>query len=110
MTAVMATPTTGRESGPVPASRARIDAAVRSVAVVALWSALLLVAYWWSAGGGIRDLAGWATGLAWSLLCWLAARYLQRRGAIEQEEDAPAAAATRPSSPKSATTPESDTL
>ena len=38
-------------------------------------------------------LAGWSTGLAWSLLCWLAARYLQRRGAIEQEEDAPAAAA-----------------
>ena len=63
MTAVLATPTTGHESGPVPASRARIDAAVRLVAVVALWSALLLVAYWWSAGGGIRDLAGWATGL-----------------------------------------------
>jgi undecaprenyl-diphosphatase len=43
-------------------------------------------------------LAGWSTGLAWSLLCWLVARYLQRRGAIEQEENAPAANATgRPS-------------
>jgi undecaprenyl-diphosphatase len=53
-------------------------------------------------------LAGWATGLAWSLLCWLAARYLQRRGAIEQEEEGPPPA-TRLSSPKS-TTPESNTL
>jgi undecaprenyl-diphosphatase len=32
-------------------------------------------------------LAGWSLGLAWSLLCWVAARYLQRRGAIEREED-----------------------
>jgi len=32
-------------------------------------------------------LAGWATGLVWALLCWLVARYLQRRGAIEREED-----------------------
>jgi undecaprenyl-diphosphatase len=32
-------------------------------------------------------LAGWAVGLVWALLCWLAARYLQRRGAIEREED-----------------------
>lgn len=30
-------------------------------------------------------LAGWTTGLVWALLCWLAARYLQRRGAIEKE-------------------------
>lgn len=29
-------------------------------------------------------LAGWAVGLAWALLCWLAARKLQRRGAIEK--------------------------
>lgn len=49
-------------------------------------------------------LAGWSTGLAWSLLCWLVARYLQRRGAIEQEEDAPAAG------PADTTTAESDTL
>jgi undecaprenyl-diphosphatase len=32
-------------------------------------------------------LAGWTTGLVWALLCWLAGRYLQRRGAIEREED-----------------------
>ena len=32
-------------------------------------------------------LAGWASGLAWALLCWLIARYLQRRGAIEKEAD-----------------------
>ncbi len=30
-------------------------------------------------------LAGWSTGLVWALLCWLVARYLQRRGAIEKE-------------------------
>lgn len=32
-------------------------------------------------------LAGWTTGLVWALLCWLTARYLQRRGQIEREED-----------------------
>jgi undecaprenyl-diphosphatase len=29
-------------------------------------------------------LAGWTLGLVWGLLCWLAARYLQRRGAVER--------------------------
>lgn len=29
-------------------------------------------------------LAGWAAGLAWALICWLIARYLQRRGAVER--------------------------
>ena len=43
--------------------RARIDAAVRTGALAALWSGLLLVGYWWAAGGGITDLGGWATGL-----------------------------------------------
>ncbi len=35
-------------------------------------------------------LAGWAAGLVWALLCWLGARYLQRRGAVEKaaEQDA----------------------
>jgi undecaprenyl-diphosphatase len=28
-------------------------------------------------------LAGWSAGLAWALLCWLVARYLQYRGAVE---------------------------
>jgi undecaprenyl-diphosphatase len=28
-------------------------------------------------------LAGWTAGLAWALLCWTAASYLQRRGTVE---------------------------
>ncbi len=28
-------------------------------------------------------LAGWSAGLAWALLCWLAARYLQYRGRVK---------------------------
>jgi len=28
-------------------------------------------------------LAGWAAGATWALLCWLAARWLQRRGRVE---------------------------
>jgi undecaprenyl-diphosphatase len=28
-------------------------------------------------------LGGWMAGLGWALLCWLAARYLQSRGAVE---------------------------
>lgn len=28
-------------------------------------------------------LAGWTLGLAWALLCWIVARYLQKRGAVE---------------------------
>ncbi len=28
-------------------------------------------------------LAGWTAGLAWALLCWTVASYLQRRGAVE---------------------------
>jgi undecaprenyl-diphosphatase len=31
-------------------------------------------------------LAGWTAGLAWSLLCWAAARHLQQRGAVEPEK------------------------
>lgn len=32
-------------------------------------------------------LAGWTAGLAWAVLCWLVARYLQRRGAVERDVD-----------------------
>lgn len=32
-------------------------------------------------------LAGWSAGLAWASLCWLVARYLQRRGKLEQHID-----------------------
>jgi undecaprenyl-diphosphatase len=28
-------------------------------------------------------LAGWTAGLAWALLCWTTASYLQRRGSVE---------------------------
>jgi undecaprenyl-diphosphatase len=31
-------------------------------------------------------LAGWTVGLAWALLCWTVARYLQGRGSVEQEK------------------------
>jgi undecaprenyl-diphosphatase len=29
-------------------------------------------------------LAGWAAGLAWALVCWMAASWLQRRGTVEK--------------------------
>jgi undecaprenyl-diphosphatase len=29
-------------------------------------------------------LGGWTAGLVWALVCWLIARYLQRRGAVEE--------------------------
>ncbi len=32
-------------------------------------------------------LAGWAAGAIWALLCWLAARWLQRRGQVEPDVD-----------------------
>jgi len=31
-------------------------------------------------------LAGWTVGLAWALLCWTVARYLQGRGSVEPEK------------------------
>ncbi len=50
-------------TGPPLGRRARLDAAVRLGAGAALWLSLLLVAYWWAAGGGIRDLGGWVDAL-----------------------------------------------
>lgn len=47
----------------VPTDRARVDALVRMATLVALWSSLLLVTYWWVTGRGVQDLAGWETGL-----------------------------------------------
>jgi undecaprenyl-diphosphatase len=29
-------------------------------------------------------LAGWTAGLVWAIVCWLAAQYLQARGAVER--------------------------
>lgn len=43
--------------------RVRRDARVRLAAGSTLWLSLLLVTYWWVAGGGITDLGGWSTGL-----------------------------------------------
>jgi undecaprenyl-diphosphatase len=43
-------------------------------------------------------LAGWTAGLVWAIICWLAARALQRRGKVEkdnqQTEDLPAKSPT----------------
>ncbi|SDX90943.1 Ferredoxin-NADP reductase [Modestobacter sp. DSM 44400] len=47
----------------VDGARARLDAGVRLAALVALWSSLLLVTYWWATGGGFQDLGSWADGL-----------------------------------------------
>ena len=46
-----------------PTDRARGDAAVRTGATTAVWLGLTLVAYWWAAGGGVRDLGEWTGGL-----------------------------------------------
>jgi undecaprenyl-diphosphatase len=32
-------------------------------------------------------MAGWTAGLVWAILCWLTARYLQRRGAVEKDTE-----------------------
>lgn len=34
-------------------------------------------------------LAGWTAGAVWAALCWLVARWLQQKGAVEQETDEP---------------------
>ncbi len=63
MTAVPAATVTRTAGGPSPFVRARRDAAVRTGAMATLWLSLLLVTYWWAAGGGITDLGGWETAL-----------------------------------------------
>src|SRR5664279_4423293 len=50
------------DSGPLDAD-ARLDRAVRLGTMLAGWLSLLLVTYWWDAGGGITDLSQWASGL-----------------------------------------------
>ena len=32
-------------------------------------------------------LAGWSAGLVWAILCWLVARWLQRRGTVEKDTE-----------------------
>lgn len=34
-------------------------------------------------------LAGWSVGMLWAILCWLVARYLQRRGKVEHPKAGP---------------------
>jgi ferredoxin-NADP reductase/DMSO/TMAO reductase YedYZ heme-binding membrane subunit len=63
MTAVVSAAPVRRAVPPGPVTRARIDAAVRLGALTALWLGLLLVTYWWVAGGGIQELGTWADGL-----------------------------------------------
>ncbi|HEX7305149.1 ferredoxin reductase family protein [Lentzea sp.] len=46
------------------ARRRPADAGVRVVATGGFWAGLLLVTYWWAAGGGLTDLGGWETGLS----------------------------------------------
>jgi predicted ferric reductase len=48
---------------PQSGSRARFDAGIRVAAGAALWAGLLLVVYWWVAGGGVQDLGVWSDGL-----------------------------------------------
>lgn len=63
MSAVAAPPQTLDASIEVSGFRARIDAAVRLGALVAMWSSLLLVTYWWATDDGIQELAGWENAL-----------------------------------------------
>ena len=68
VTAVATPPAPAPAPTPVRSSRrldaeARTDQIVRLGAGVALWLGLLLVTYWWDAGGGVADLGGWASGL-----------------------------------------------
>jgi undecaprenyl-diphosphatase len=32
-------------------------------------------------------MAGWVAGLVWAMLCWITARYLQKRGAVEKDKE-----------------------
>jgi predicted ferric reductase len=51
---------------PLPArldADATLDRNVRTLGGLLLWAGLLLVTYWWAAGGGITDLGAWGTGL-----------------------------------------------
>ncbi|MEO6512930.1 MAG: ferredoxin reductase family protein [Nocardioides sp.] len=58
----MSSATTARRRR-VPRPRAWHDDMVRVLAGSLLWLSLLMVSYWWVAGGGIQDLGGWASGL-----------------------------------------------
>ncbi len=44
--------------------RTRVDQAVRVGSILLGWAGLLLVTYWWMAGGGVSAVDGWANGLS----------------------------------------------
>jgi predicted ferric reductase len=62
MTTMAGAPSASRAT-PLRVARARFDASVRLGALAALWLGLLLVACWWTTGGGVQDLASWSDGL-----------------------------------------------
>lgn len=77
----------------VSGTRARLDSTIRLVAGAALWLSLLLVTYWWAAGGGIADLAttvgaltsvGRLTGLVASVLLLAQVVLMARVPALER--------------------------
>jgi predicted ferric reductase len=54
----------GAMTPPAPhGGTARLDRVIRTIAALALWAGLLLVTYWWAAGGGVTDLATWSGAL-----------------------------------------------
>lgn len=67
MTTLVAPPRAPRTHEVTPSSSNRRvagrDARIRLWSKLALWASLLLVCYWWAAGGGIQQLATWTTGL-----------------------------------------------
>lgn len=68
MAAVLPSPPARQLGSTVDLGRlARRDALTRTALAAGLWLALLLVAYWWAAGGGLRDLGGSLTDALMSL-------------------------------------------
>lgn len=63
MTATIARPESTAHPADATDHRPRLDEAVRVGSTAVLWLALLLVTYWWVAGGGLQDLGGWESGL-----------------------------------------------
>src|SRR6478752_5690542 len=62
-TSVLARPSTHRAPTGSVARRAERDAVVRIASALVAWFGLVLVTYWWVAGGGVQDLGSWASGL-----------------------------------------------
>jgi undecaprenyl-diphosphatase len=68
---------------------ARVQARPRMKAYLLLWAVLLTFAVgvsrvYLGVHWPTDVLAGWTAGATWALLCWLVARWLQRRGQVEQ--------------------------